>query len=125
MELLREEVNTEITMLACLGRGGDTDDLARATLKNEEVANADVVAGDGDGVWHHGASVVADRFGVARATGWNADFAFPDNDFFAVDFVAVVTAAVDGVDDAVSSSLQTAAEGVVLSVVVVVSHVSS
>src|SRR5215469_11729690 len=116
MELLREEVNTEITMLACLGRGGDTDDLARATLKNEEVTNADVVAGDGNGVWHHGASVVADRFGVARATRWDADFAFLDNDFFAVNFfVAVVTAAVNGVDDAVSSSLQTAAEGVVLS----------
>jgi hypothetical protein len=122
MELLREEVNTEITVLACLGRGGDTDDLARAALKDEKVANANVVAGDGDGVWHRTASVVAVRFGVVRA----ADFTIPDDDFFAVDFVvAVMTAAVDRVDDVVSSSLQTTAEGVVLSVVVVVAHVSS
>ena len=63
---------------------------------------------------------------MRRATRWDADIAFLDNDFFAVDFVvAVVTAAVDGVDDAVSSSLKTAAEGVVLSLVVVVSHVKS
>jgi hypothetical protein len=125
MELLREEVNTKVTVLACLGRGGDTDDLARAALKDEKVANANVVAGDGDGVWHHTASVVAGRFGVVRA-GWHTDFTIPDDDFFTVGFVvAVMTAAVDWVDDVVSSPLQTSAEGVVLSVVVVVAHVSS
>jgi hypothetical protein len=48
MELLGEEVNTEVTVLAGLGRGGDADDLARAALE---------VAGDGDGVGRrsHGA----------------------------------------------------------------------
>ena len=128
MELLREEVDTEVTVLAGLSGGGDADDLARAALKDQEIANADMVARDGDGVGNHGASVVADRFRVARATGRDADFAFLDDDLFAVDyffFVAVVTAAVDGMDDAVSSSLKTAAEGVVLSVVVVISHISS
>ena len=49
MELLGEEVNTEVTVLASLGGGGDADDLARAALKDQEIANADVVAGDGDG----------------------------------------------------------------------------
>ena len=49
MELLGEQVNTEVTVLASLGGGGDTDDLARAALKDQEIANADVVAGDGDG----------------------------------------------------------------------------
>lgn len=49
MELLGEEVNTEITVLASLRRCGDTDDLARAALEDQEIANADMVAGDGDG----------------------------------------------------------------------------
>jgi hypothetical protein len=57
MELLGEEVNTEVAVLASLGRRGDADDLARAALEDQEIANADVVAGDGDGVGRsHGAS---------------------------------------------------------------------
>jgi microcystin degradation protein MlrC len=50
VELLGEQVNTEVAVLASLGGGGDADDLARAALKDQEIANADVVAGDGDGV---------------------------------------------------------------------------
>jgi microcystin degradation protein MlrC len=50
MELLGEEVNTEVAVLASLRRGGDADDLARAALEDQEIANADVVARDGDGV---------------------------------------------------------------------------
>lgn len=50
MELLGEEVNTEIAVLASLRGSGDADDLARAALKDQEIANADVVARDGDGV---------------------------------------------------------------------------
>jgi hypothetical protein len=50
MKLLGEQVNTEVAVLASLGGGGDADDLARTALKDQEVANADVVAGDGDGV---------------------------------------------------------------------------
>jgi hypothetical protein len=50
MELLGEEVDTEVTVLTSLGGGGDADDLARAALEDQEIANADVVAGDGDGV---------------------------------------------------------------------------
>jgi hypothetical protein len=57
MELLGEQVNTEVTVLASLGGGGDADDLARAALKDQEIANADVVAGDGDGL---GGSHLAD-----------------------------------------------------------------
>jgi len=59
VELFGEEVNTEITVLSGLGRGGNPDDLARATLKNQEIANADVVARNGDSVGNHCA-----RFGV-------------------------------------------------------------
>jgi hypothetical protein len=57
MELLGEEVNTEVAVLASLGGGGDADDLARTALKDQEVANADVVAGDSDSL---GGSHLAD-----------------------------------------------------------------
>lgn len=49
VKLLGEQVNTEVTVLAGLGRGGDTDDLARAVLEDDQVTNADVVARDGEG----------------------------------------------------------------------------
>jgi len=58
MKLLGEQVNTQVAVLASLRGGGDTNDLARATLKDQEIANADVVARDSDGVWRrHGARV--------------------------------------------------------------------
>jgi hypothetical protein len=57
MELLGEQVNTEVAVLASLGGGGDADDLARAALEDQEIANADVVAGDGDSL---GGSHLAD-----------------------------------------------------------------
>jgi hypothetical protein len=47
MELLGEEVNTKVAVLASGRRGRDADDLARAALQDEDVAKADVVAGDG------------------------------------------------------------------------------
>jgi hypothetical protein len=49
MKLLGEQVNTEVTVLTSLGGSCDADDLARASLKHQEIANADVVAWDGDG----------------------------------------------------------------------------
>jgi hypothetical protein len=56
MELLGEEIHTKIAVLASLGGRGDANDLARAALEDQEIANADVVAGDGDGVGgSHGA----------------------------------------------------------------------
>lgn len=63
MELLGEQVNTEVAVLAGLGGGGDADDLARAALEDQEVANADVVAGDGDSL---GVGHLADR-GTSRS----------------------------------------------------------
>jgi hypothetical protein len=64
MELLGEQVNTEVTVLASLGGGGDADNLARAALKDQEIANADVVAGDGDSL---GGSHLA--YGASRSCG--------------------------------------------------------
>lgn len=50
VELLGEQINTEVTVLAGSSRGRDADDLARAALKHQDVAHADVVARDGDSV---------------------------------------------------------------------------
>lgn len=52
--MLGEEVDTEVSVLASGRGGGNADDLARAALQDQEVAEADVVAGDGDGVWRVG-----------------------------------------------------------------------
>ncbi len=54
MELLREQVNAQIAVLACLGRSGDTDDLAGTTLENQQIADANVVTRYGDGVGRAG-----------------------------------------------------------------------
>lgn len=54
MELLGEQINTEVAVLAGGGRGGDPDDLAGAVLEHQEVADPDVVAGDRDRVGHNG-----------------------------------------------------------------------
>lgn len=50
VKLLGEEVNTEVAVLAGGRGGGDADDLAGTALEHQEVTQADVVAGDGDGV---------------------------------------------------------------------------
>jgi len=49
-------------VLAGLGRGGDANYLARASLQDEEIANANVVAWDGDGIGCHWTGVA----------GWSA-----------------------------------------------------
>lgn len=50
MELLGEEVDTKVAVLASGSGGGDADDLAGAALEDEDVTEADVVAGNGHGV---------------------------------------------------------------------------
>ena len=82
VQLLGEEVNTEVAVLASLSRGGDADDLARTALQDQQVADPDVVAGDGDGVGNHGAGGVA---ALSRVLGFltgsgGGHFAVTDND---------------------------------------------
>lgn len=50
MQLLGEEIHTEVSVLASSSRGADADDLARTALEDQDVTNADVVAWDSDGV---------------------------------------------------------------------------
>lgn len=113
LELAGEQVNTEVTVLAGLGGDGDANHLARTALEDQDVANADEVAGDSDSL--AGGTAVAglnDADSLAgslvRATGLN-------------NLVTVV----EGVHDAVGSTLNAAAERVVLTLVVVVTHLAS
>lgn len=50
VELLGEQVNTKVAVLAGGSRGRDADDLARAALEDQDITIADVVARDGHGV---------------------------------------------------------------------------
>lgn len=50
MQLLGEEVNTEISVLTSSRRRRDADDLAGSALQHQEVAKADVVARNRDSV---------------------------------------------------------------------------
>lgn len=70
MEGLGEEINTEVAVLASSSRGGDADHLAGAALEHEEIANADVVAGDGDSVGHSGGANL--RPGSTRGAAFRA-----------------------------------------------------
>jgi len=68
MQLLGEEIDTQVSVLASGSGGGNADDLARTTLKDQEIAEADVVGWDGDSVGSVG------WFGAGRASsrsgGW-------------------------------------------------------
>lgn len=121
MELAGEEVDTEVTVLAGLLGNGDTDNLARAALEDQKVADADEVAGDGDGVWWVSTTGLdnADVFTWDNLIG----AALVRNDSIFVSLVVVVMVAVmEWVQHALGSTLDSAAEGVVLTFVVVVTH---
>lgn len=47
VQLLGEEIDTEVAVLASGRRGGDADHLAGTALEHQDVTNADVVARDG------------------------------------------------------------------------------
>ena len=63
VKLLGEEINSEVAKLTGLSRGGDANDLAGTALQDQEIADADVMAGDGDGV-HVGSSASSAAFDV-------------------------------------------------------------
>lgn len=102
-------------MLASLGRDGDTDHLAGTALEDEDVTNADEVAGNGDGLgvaaatWLNNADILAEAIPVAGRASLGDD-----------DLLFVV-----GVHDALGNTLHTTAEGVVVTLVVVVTHLAS
>ena len=109
MQLLGEEINAQVSVLAGGGRGGDTDDLARTALEDQEITETDVVAWDGDGVW--GVCWLGDsgwqwsRAGTASSYG-NVNF-LPIN--MVMMMMVVVTA-----QYTVSSLVQPVSDGVVV-----------
>lgn len=77
MELLGEEVDTKVAVLASGSRGRDADDLARAALEDEDVAETHMVAGDGHGVGALGGlRAVGAALDIAALAGLNAVVAF-------------------------------------------------
>jgi len=137
VKLLGEQVNTKVAVLASLSRGGNADDLARTALQDQQVADPDVMARDGDGVGNHGAGWGG--AGRGRVVGLLAgsgggDLGVTDDDVlfdvlgavvvlvFVV--VVVVVAAVDGVENSVGDAVKSVAEGVVVAVFVVISHIT-
>lgn len=72
VELLGEQVNAEVAVLAGGGRGRDADDLAGAVLEHHEVADPDVVAGDRDRVGHDGDAGVG-AVGASRLGALNGE----------------------------------------------------
>lgn len=120
LKLLGKEVNTQVTVLASLGRGGDADDLARTALEHDKVSNADVMAGDGDGARSNAAwafnKAVAFTAALVVALAWR--LVTLDANLLTI----VVTATVDRVQEAIGGTLYAAAEGVVAAIVIVVAH---
>jgi hypothetical protein len=124
LQLLGEEINTEVTVLTSLRRGGDTNDLAGATLEIQQITNADVVAGDRDGTAGIGAASGTTR---SRHVGYSLTFFnnFVDRGEVMTMLVMLllVTRSVDGMEDVVSGAVESVTERVILAFVVVISHV--
>ena len=92
-------------------------------MEDQQVANADVVAGNGDGVGANGTIDEADILTYTFAHAGGATIFLADDDLLVV--VAVVMTTVEGMHHAVGGFLNTVAEGVVTAVVVVVTHVGA
>lgn len=120
MQLLGEEINTEVAVLTSLSGGGDTDDLAWATLEDQQITDADVMAWNGDGVWHAGWAGGGAVLPLARVT-WcrHFDVAFTDSDVLltslntglaVVMVVVTLVVALEWVEDAVGGTVETVTE---------------
>lgn len=120
LQLTRKEVDTQVSVLAGLGRDGDADDLAGTALKDDEVTDADELTRDRDGVGGRAtarldeADLLTDT--LSHAAGATL-FIFDDH------FFAFMPVRVEGMGDTLGGTLEAAAEGVVFTLVVVVTHV--
>lgn len=110
MKLTSEEINTEVAVLASLGRDGDTDHLARTSLEDEEITHTDEVNGNGNTVLARDAAARLDDTDLLASTRSTA-----------LNNLLTLTV-VERMKEAVGSTLDAAAEGVVVTFVVVVTH---
>jgi hypothetical protein len=109
MQLLGEEVDPQVSVLASGSWSGDADDLTRSTLEDQEIANADVVGRNGDSVW--GSRGFDNRAG-ALSTRLRAS-TYLDVNFFLL-MVMVVVVMMVSVEDTISRTVETMAEWVVV-----------
>lgn len=122
MKLLGKEIDSEVAVLTGLSRCSDTNDLAWSTLKDQKIANADVVAGNRDGVWANGAVDEADAL---TDTFTNASWAavFIINNYFLTLMAMVVR--VEWMENTVCGFLNAVAERVMVTIIIVVTHVGA
>lgn len=118
MELLGEEIDTKVTVLAGLSGRGDADDLARTALKDKKIADADVVAWYGDGVRSSATLNQADALANTLTNAGRAGLVSV-NDYF---LTLMVVMGMERMKYAVGSFFEAMADGVVVTVVVVVTH---
>jgi hypothetical protein len=114
MQLLSEEINTQVSMLPSGRRSCDADDLARTTLKDQEISDADVVAGNGNGVGSGGVFGDTADGRLAITCDGNVNF-FP----LAVMVMMVMRWETK---DSIRSTVKTMAEGVIVTIFIVVTH---
>lgn len=107
VQLLGEEVDTEVAVLASGRRGRDADDLAGTALEHEDVTHADVVARDSNRVGHITA--------VRRRTAGTPGLAH-------LGHINLLAAAALWVHNSVSHFVESVTERVVMTVLVVVAH---
>lgn len=119
MELLGEEIDTEVAVLTGLSGRGDADDLARTALKDEKIADADVVGWYGYGVRSSATLHQADAFANTLANAGRAGL-LSVNDYFLA--LMMVVMGVERMENTVGSFFEAMADGVVVPVVVVVTH---
>ena len=119
MELLREEVYSEIAVLASLSRCGDTNDLAGTALKHQKVTNTDVVTRDGDGLRSPSPSL--DITNILRHSFTDAGRTTLAL-LFLNDYLLTLVLGCERMENAVGCFLEAVTERVIVSLVVVVSH---
>ena len=114
LQLLGEEINPQIAVLAGLSRSRDTDDLARTALEHNEVANTNMVGGDRHGAGSDASGTLNEAIVLA---GRLLAVTLDNSHLF-----TLVATAMDRMQEAVGGTLDAATEGVVAAFVVVVAH---
>jgi hypothetical protein len=70
VQLLGEEIDTQVAVLTSGRRGGNSDDLAWTTLEDQKITNTDVMARDGDSVGGVGSWL----WGRSASWGWGTSY---------------------------------------------------
>jgi len=121
MELLSEEVHSEIAVLASLNWRSDANNLTGTALQNQEVANTDVVAWNGDGL-----GVTTTALNIANSLMHSfADARWATLTMMMIllnNHLLALVLGGEGVEDTVRGLLKTVAKRVVVTFVVVISH---